>query len=505
MYNVFIVDDEPFIIEGLYDILDWSEIGLTITGHAENGRAALEAMKGVPVDILITDISMPVMNGLELIREARVMFPELKVIILSGYNDFKYVKEGITLGVENYLLKPIDIDELQETLKGTTRKLGTNRMQRALAEFDVRIIRDNVLFRWLTWQISPGVMLERAELLNIDLSRPYMMAVLVRTDAEAVDASEEFERFFSDTPGVIPLHNVDGELVLIFTMDEPDQEIPGIEERLLQARSVLQSPSVVRISLGSIEPLETAAISYTNAKRAQEYFFLYPERELIDYSQLPSGGGETVSRLPIDWPEYAKWIVAKDKEKLFTRIQEDYTHLRSLNVVSPKVVQGITLELLIRFKMELEEIRHVNQPDLFKAGFERVMNAETIDELADAVKEAADMTIDALVRDVKSPIIQQVLHHIHAHYAESLSLKALGQEYNIHPVYLGQLFHKETNETFTEYINKYRIEKAKELLKDSRLKVHEISRQVGYWEAGYFNKQFKKYVGISPTDYKGLL
>ncbi|UVI31362.1 response regulator transcription factor [Paenibacillus spongiae] len=505
MYNVFIVDDEPFIIEGLYDILDWADIGLTITGHAENGRAAVEALQAVPVDILITDISMPVMNGIELIREARKFLPELKVIILSGYNDFKYVKEGITLGVENYLLKPIDIDELRETLKGTVRKMNSLQMQRALAEFDNRIIRDNVLYRWLTWQISPGIMIERAELLNIDLSKPYMMAVLVRTDPEAADAAEAVERFFSDMPEVIPLHNVEGELILVCTMNDPEQEKPILEEKLLRARSALQTPSAVRISIGSIEPLETAAISYTNAKRAQEYFFLFPEKELMDYGHLPSGRGEAISRLMIDWPEYAKWIVTKDKEQLFTRIDEDYARFRSMNAVSPSEVREITLELIVRFKMELEEIRHTDQSDMFKAGYERVMNANTIDELAAAVKEMADMTIDALVRDVKSPVIQQVLHHIHAHYAESLSLKALGLEYNIHPVYLGQLFNKETNETFTEYINKYRIEKAKELLKDSRLKVHEISRQVGYWESGYFNKQFKKYVGVSPTDYKGLL
>lgn len=98
----------------------------------------------------------------------------------------------------------------------------------------------------------------------------------------------------------------------------------------------------------------------------------------------------------------------------------------------------------------------------------------------------------------------QVLSEIHEHYADELSLKALGARYHIHPVYLGQLFQKETGDNFTEYINRYRIEKAKELLKNSPLKVHEIARKIGYWETGYFYKQFKKYVGISPTEFKAL-
>ena len=98
--------------------------------------------------------------------------------------------------------------------------------------------------------------------------------------------------------------------------------------------------------------------------------------------------------------------------------------------------------------------------------------------------------------------MSQVLQHIEKHYAEELSLKLLGAHYHLHPVYLGQLFHKETGETFAEYINKYRIERAKEQLRSSNLKVHEIARNVGYWETGYFYKQFRKYVGISPTDFK---
>lgn len=101
--------------------------------------------------------------------------------------------------------------------------------------------------------------------------------------------------------------------------------------------------------------------------------------------------------------------------------------------------------------------------------------------------------------------MQQVLNYIHESYNEDVSLKTLGAQYHIHPVYLGQLFHKEVNESFTEYINKYRIEKAKELLRITSLKVHEIALKVGYWETGYFYKQFKKHVGISPTEYKGLV
>ena len=150
MYKVFIVDDEPFIIEGLYDIVDWSSFGMEIVYHAGNGQAALQALPEQPVDILITDISMPLMNGLDLIREARQLQPELKVIILSGFNEFEYLKEGMKLGIENYLLKPINVDELQSTLRNTAAKLDQLVKPRLEETYGIQMLKDNILYRWLT-------------------------------------------------------------------------------------------------------------------------------------------------------------------------------------------------------------------------------------------------------------------------------------------------------------------------------------------------------------------
>ncbi|MNJ40257.1 HTH-type transcriptional activator Btr [compost metagenome] len=163
------------------------------------------------------------------------------------------------------------------------------------------------------------------------------------------------------------------------------------------------------------------------------------------------------------------------------------------------------MEWLIRFKMLLQKITHTEEPELYKGGLSQIRRTSTVAGLIEMIKEAAAMTVGLLDRDVKSPVVQQVLNYIHDSYNQDLSLKVLGSMYNIHPVYLGQLFHKEVDETFTEYINRYRIEKAKELLRTTNLKVQEIARNVGYWETGYFYKQFKKYVGISPTEFKGLI
>ncbi|BBH21950.1 DNA-binding response regulator [Paenibacillus baekrokdamisoli] len=507
MYRVFIVDDEPFIIEGLYDIIDWAGLGLEIVGHAENGRKALEAMKQTLVDILITDISMPVMDGLELIHLVREFHEELKVIVLSGFNEFSYLKEGMRLGIENYLLKPINVEELRSTLINVVDKLDSFKEGQMIAEFNTQILKDNTLHRWLTHQIGESEFVERADLLHIEFNHPYMAAAVLRLEKDHAEVFELIGKQLKNNRSLTLFRDIDGDLIVLAVMDDVSkgrevflQVMKDIQEKLVNYRPL-------RISIGSVECLpDQAAASYRNAKKTQDYFWIYPELELMDYGELPIRQELDQVDFTLDWAVYVKTLISKDKDSLHQQIKSDFSRIQTLSGVMPHDIQNVALEMIVRFKVELKAIRHTDDdPELFYEAFQRVRAAETIDELSETIQDVADMTVDFLISDVKSPVVQQVLNRIDKAYAEELSLKMLGIQYNIHPVYLGQLFHKETGQTFTEFINKYRIDKAKELLTTTNLKVHEIARNVGYWETGYFYKQFKKYVGISPTDYKGLL
>lgn len=506
MFRVFLVDDEPMIIEGLYDIIDWAEAGLEIVGHASNGQKALAALQETSVDILITDISMPVMNGLDLIREARAFLPNLKVIVLSGFDEFSYLKEGMMLGIENYLLKPINIKELRATLRNTIEKLNTFQEKRLAQEYSKQILKDNTLVRWLTHQIAPTEFYERVDLLGINLDHEYIAAAVLRTETDSPVLFESILRETAAQDWVTLFHDMDGDIVLLAAMDDPDSGSMELNH-LLQHIHAGFAGHAIRISVGTVEQLpEQAGQSYAAAKKAQEYFWIYPERKLIDYNEMRFSQGQAQADFSmIDWPAYSKLIVAKDQENLRQQISDDFGRIQAIPGITPHEIQDIAFEMVIRFKMELKAIRHTEEPDIYNEAFRQIRTAHAIDDLEAVIQKVADMTVECLISDVKSPIVQQVLKYIHQSYAEELSLKMLGAHYHIHPVYLGQLFHKETNESFTEYINRYRIEKAKELLKTTHLKVHVIARDVGYWETGYFYKQFKKYVGISPMDYRGLL
>ncbi|MCM3784237.1 response regulator transcription factor [Neobacillus mesonae] len=504
MYKVLIVDDEPFIIEGLHYIVDWSSFGLSIAMQAENGADALRLLSDSPVDLLITDISMPVMDGLALIQEARKLNPKLKVIILSGFNEFDYLKQAMKLGIENYLLKPINVDELEMTLRNTVNKLNIEESSERYEALGIQILKDNTLYRWLNGQIAAREFEERVHLLEIPLNQPYIGVAVVRFDTNCGERIEEIYRIMGSDYTLF--RDPDGDVVIIAALQDNQEDRNRFFDYLRDRAEDFGCMSMpVLIGVGRIgSNPEEAPESYYEAKKALEYFMIYSEEKIIHYPELGVSGDCDDREFPFDYEEYVKYLMGKETEKLVSKIKSDFEGVQHEEGVTPEGLKNAALEIVIRFKMELKAVRNMAASDIYKKGLRSVLNSMTFSELVSSLQQVARETSQLLQRDSRNPVINQIIGYIHDHYAEEMSLKMLAQIYHIHPVYLGQLFHKETGETFAEYINKFRVEKAKEQLKKTNLKVQEIARNVGYWETGYFYKQFRKYVGISPTDYKGL-
>lgn len=154
MYKALVVDDEPIILKGFDNLISWEEFGIEIAAKAENGKAALQIARKEKIDLLITDIRMPEMSGLELLKTIRREGKNIKVIILSGYDDFQYVKEASKYGIENYLLKPIEENELEETLLHLTEKLENEQKQQNRLQESYQLLRSNILYRWITGTIG---------------------------------------------------------------------------------------------------------------------------------------------------------------------------------------------------------------------------------------------------------------------------------------------------------------------------------------------------------------
>lgn len=501
MNRVFVVDDEPFIIEGLHHIVDWREFGMEITGYAHDGRAALKAIQEHGTDLLITDISMPEMSGLELIRELRATMPQLKIIVLSGFNEFDYLKEGMKYGIENYLLKPVNVQELKETLRVAAEKLNASTEQR-WSDNDIGILRDNILYRWMAGRISQGELKERASMLPIDIAAPYFMAAVVRSPGREETGHAAIVAAMGES-GATVFRDFDGDTVILFALADASVGRKEAMAALESLRGKLPG-SLLRISVGETGAgMGGASASYMQARGAQEHFLIRIENETIDCAKLCDKESDEPFSYDFVWPDYVRFIHAADSEGLERRIADDIAGLRGEPGVTPAALRSSVSELLRLFRSEVKTGTQADQ-ELYQMELDTIGRATDIGEVVELAGKAGKRLIASLDREAKSPVIAGLLNRIHTSYGEPLSLKQLGGDYNVHPVYLGQLFQKETGAAFTEYLNRWRIGKAKELLRESNYKVHEIAIIVGYTETGYFYKQFKKHVGISPLDYKEM-
>ncbi|MCC3371521.1 response regulator transcription factor [Cohnella sp. REN36] len=521
MYNVWIVDDEPFILKGLSGIVNWPDLGLVLAGQAENGQDALEQIEaaGAQVDILITDISMPEMDGLTLLEELRRRNPELKAIILSGYNEFEYIKQGMKLGIENYLLKPINLQELRETLIHSVEKLNRARIDR-LSQDQVGMLKDNILYRWATGRIGPEQWRLRSEFLGLRLQAPFVAAAIVRApDREADEAERDelkarirrsCERFLT-LRGAAYLSFLDTSDDTALFLASPSGDADGLAHLTEQLETLGDElrPALGCLPVLALGPLvagfDRAPDSYRHAHQALEYAMLYPDEPVLVYDRLAGVSGSDYSPTA-DGDMYARLVLAHDLNRLAKQIEADFEAFSAMERMSPVRLRHGALEMVMQMKKLLKETP-TGHP-VFQTYHEtvgRILGSASLEQLKELVRAMAAAISDALSeREERNPIVRQILQELEAACHKEYSLKTLAQAYRVHPVYLGQLFQKETGQSFSDYLNRLRIDRAIVLMRTTKMKMQEISEAVGYWDAAHFYKHFKKYVGVAPAQYRKM-
>lgn len=522
MRSVFFVDDEPLITKGLHAILDWERYGLQIAGTAADGRSALEQLRQRPVDLLITDIQMPGMNGLELIQRVKASSPRTKFIVLSGYEEFHYVKEGMQLGIENYILKPINIVELESTLKLCLQDWEREEINQFRSEVDWKLLQSNVLQRWVHGEIEQSEFVQRAQLLGIPQSyvhyraavfrllpgrRPLQSLCQVDRLAEAVEG-ELTERLGSDAAFVC-FTDLAEDIVVLLEAERLTES--GLETLLASIAQRLHELSElpVWVSLGA-SWAQTGSIqsSYDSAIKHYEQLLMGASRQVA--VALPAAGGQAAAGatdMPTVLPDvegFTMKLIDGNAAQIERHILEvlDAPPEQALLERQPYVNAAIALMLAIKEMAGGEDYSELFMP---------IPQLATLDELrqhvlaqARSLRERQDRARQGQAGQTYSPHVAFLLEQVERHYAEDMSLKTLSQTLDIHPTYLGQLFHQELGTSFSDYVNHYRIEKATQLLLRTELKTSDIAREVGYLDSSYFYRQFKKYAGLSPTELRSM-
>jgi len=294
MYKVLIVDDEPFILDGLPYVIDWEEHGAEIAASARSGEEALAILEQMTIHIVMTDIKMPGMDGLELIEQARSRGMNAKFIVLSGYDEFELVKKAVIYGVENYLLKPLEEEELSDTLLTTIEKLDHELHLSIQNKQNYSIVKENILYRWVSGQIGHEELASRAEFLGIKLDYNHFQAGIVSlvpasTDAGSAPSSSEpnydplrgplsyailniCAETIGDCGNCLLFSGMNGTPILLFAWDEDDAPEPQqlaalLEQSIANVRTYLKLD--ITISLGSVQyDYRTVQQSYRESREA---------------------------------------------------------------------------------------------------------------------------------------------------------------------------------------------------------------------------------------------
>jgi two-component system response regulator YesN len=519
-YKVFFVEDEIVTREGIRDNVDWAAHGFEFCGEATDGEMALPLLRTARPDVLITDIKMPFMDGLQLSKIVRERMPWVKIVILSGHDEFEYAQQAINLGVTEYLLKPVTVQNLHQVLQKLAAQLEQERKEqenirhlREQIEENRAILRERLLLKVMVGALSSTEAIEKGQLLGLDLSARYYLVVILKTELE--DRSEQFDYdeyqqvqrvvagLVEDMPDVFLLRKDWEELVLLMKGNAPEF-LEEERERLLERINQEVKRTRYRLTIGSGTP----------KKRIAELHQSFVEA-LVN---IQRAANEKNNRLinAVDKADLLKVDRAAVENFLRRGAKEDFdsffnTYIRPLGETA---LTSYLIKNYIFVDVVLATVKLVNDlggdidqvvPEL-ESIETTLASIKTIEQLREQVYRILTSTLAFRDRHTSSHYmgtIQQAKDYIERHYMEpEMSLNEVAAHVNLSPSHFSVIFSKEASQTFKEYLTELRIKKAKEYLRTTALRSADIAYQVGYSDPHYFSHVFRKVTGLSPNEFR---
>ncbi|PNQ82289.1 response regulator [Paenibacillus sp. F4] len=530
LHRAIVVDDETFTRKGLLQLMDWQACGFEIVGEADNGEDALELISRIHPDLVITDIRMPVLDGLELIRSVLEQSTEHPAfIILSGYSDFAYAQQAIRYGVHDFMLKPIDEGDFSATLRKLSERLhreqqNAQRYQNHHAGGLLETVMMNPVDDVVVTQWEQQLRLGEAT---------YMYYVLVELndqhpwrsgDNNIMLSLFQFRELIEQAlhrlmNGKYPLYvhehrNRIGLIVPDFFLECFEGKVEVFMKALqreIEGMKTLKDQLGSRVFVYAGKPvnrLQDIQQSYACAKEAVLHKYIYDHGGIVVYLQ---------EEMP---PLHYKTIPQDVLDRLTEQVEE--LRLDELRVAVDYLFSSFREECYApeAMKMSLHQcvlsivrvIQNMQGDERSLQSLEPMMNWQDMNlslgelqRLFTAFAEESGRYIGVLRKDCQQGGIQHIRAYIEQHAAENISLKSIAARFYMNPVYLGQLFRKTYGVYFNEFLLKLRVQQAKRLLRQTDLRIYEIAERVGFGSSDYFVTQFEKMAHATPSEYRNSL
>lgn len=483
MYRVLIIDDEKFIRKSIRNRIEWEEYGFEVCAEADNGEKGLEVMKENRPDLVIVDIRMPILDGLAFITEAKKLFPKTVYVIMSAYSDFEYARKAIQIGIEDYVLKPVEEEEMYRILEKAKSKLDKIQFMRQMKETDGEQLQDKgeihiqaVVF----WDVNEEYGGKLEECIN---KHSYI-------------SMKNAKVYFMD--GYSREHCF---LFLLEGRNFQKDDARKMLEEITEAEG-----NGVRAAYSEIYKSSEVKRAAAECIQILQRKIFYPEKTVfcIGHFQKEEACEEKYRKIKEALLQAQKDFLKQEYEKSL----QEFSGIIEQTVEKDNSTANIEeiIHEMISFLSHYRE-KQISQTDrniLFHRFESRdfLLSYDTAEELKADLKSLFYSFMELSGNSEEKETIDSVKDYIRENYAENLNAAEIAAKFYLNPSYFSTLFKEKTGMKLTSYIEGIRMEKAKEYLKNGIWSITEIALQTGYSDSNYFSKVFKKYTGMSPKQYR---
>lgn len=542
MYRLMVVEDEEMIRKGIVRSVPWNELGFVVAAEGRNGKDALEKMKNAHIDVILTDIKMPIMGGIEFSKEVRRQYPNIEIVVLSGFSDFEYARQAIRFRAFEYLLKPTNKKKLLETFKDLKEKMDKKKelkeegfFRGVFLDAGYDSLRNDFLTSLLNGEQRVfDHMEDQMSTLELNFSGKLFTAAIIRFDKNSIYGVLEgawekdkklllfsYRNIINEVLGEMEngyavVKEYD-EINFIFCFDSKEEQDRQMIRCLENISDYIQSclfggmeiSCIIGIGLTYPSILQISK-SFHQAQRSILNNF-YKEEQMIQVFQDHSESQYEQSWIQY-YPEEMQGVAVcvsngneKETKRLLKKMFQSMINLKVL----PDIVKNycIVLKLMITSKVSLDD----SQEDtiISRQYTEIVRNSLSVQDLEEYVTEILVKTaakIDGITDSNEHHLaIEKAKEYIQEHYDEKITLKRISDEVYLSQNYFSFLFKKAAGMTYMDYIQSVRMREAKKILADPVFKIYEIAKKIGYNDYKYFAIQFKKLVGMTPKEYRRQL
>ncbi|MFD0673009.1 response regulator [Cohnella sp. GCM10027633] len=530
MPKLLIVDDEAIFRKGLHSIIVSARSDWEVVGAAKDGYEALEMIEQLKPDVLLTDIRMPRMDGIQLQKIARERFPELLSVVISGYEDFTYVRQSMRHGSIDYLMKPIEreellrvLDKLEEDLKAGFLK--TREHEDAPDEPRVRRQAEDLLVAGMNRRSVGQQHLDALARLGVNLEEPYFASFAIKLDKQSVDG----ERYRNSDPSLFQLYirqfvqemidnrgkgfcfvYSDSEVAALINLPDPDRSRGKLSELAESIGRQIKSLSNLTVTIGvgrCVKSFENVPESFNEARIALLYRLVVGGDKVLEYEKLVTNVQVASGLKKWTWEALEQAINAGKTDEIDGLVETVVSDLCD-KATTPETVHQQICKLLLHY-YELSEDLGITKDwlgtDDIRALILEACAVSSQDELIDYCRKVfGDLTasIASGRQSLERDPIQKAIRYVERHYAEQISLKDIADHVFLNTAYFSTLFKQKTGTAFVEYLSGIRLEEAKRRLTMTDEKITNIAELTGFANIRHFNRVFKNDAGMTPKDYR---